>query len=137
MSQPLRSIRRFRHYAPFLLRLAFAYQLIDAAGNTALHPATEIPAYAGWLKSLGFPLPVASAVLSAYTEVFGAILMAIGWQTRWAALFLTINFMLAVFVGHVAIGDTYKNTFPSINLLAMGIFLLLNGPGKPSLDEGL
>lgn len=137
MHYSLHALGRFRAYAPFLLRLAFAYQLIDAAGHTALHPTTEIPNYANWLRSLGFPLPLVSAVLSAYTEVFGAILMLIGWKTRWAALFLTINFIFAVFVGHVAIADTYKNTFPSINLLAMSIFLLLNGPGKPSVDEGL
>ena len=63
--------------------------------------------------------------------------MMLGWKTRWAALFLTINFIVAVVAGHIAIADTYKNSFPSINLLAMSIFLLLNGPGKPSVDEGV
>lgn len=137
MNTYLHSLGRFGAYAPFLLRLAFAWQLLDAAGHTALNPATEIPNYANWLSGLGFPLPTVSAVLSAYTEVIGAILMLVGWKTRWAALFLTINFSLAVIVGHIAIADTYKNSFPSINLLAMSVFLLLNGPGKPSVDEGL
>lgn len=133
----LTSLGRFRDYAPFLLRLAFAYELFDAAGHTALHPAEGIPGYAGWLWELGFPFPVVSAILSAYTEFFGALLMVLGWKTRWAALLLAINFVLAIGVGHIAIGDTYKNTFPAINLLAMSVFLLLNGPGKPSIDEGL
>ncbi|MBC3786749.1 DoxX family protein [Spirosoma utsteinense] len=133
----LTSLDRFRDYAPFLLRLAFAYELFDAAGHTALHPADGIPGYASWLQELGFPFPVFSALLSAYTEFFGALLMALGWKTRWAALLLAINFILAIAVGHVAIADTYKNTFPAINLLAMSFFLLLNGPGKPSIDEGL
>ncbi|WP_080241066.1 DoxX family protein [Spirosoma rigui] len=128
---------RFRAYAPFLLRLAFACELFDAAGHTALHPAEGIPGYASWLTDLGFPFPTLSAVLSAYTEFLGALLMVIGWKTRWAALFLTINFMLAVVVAHLATADTYKNSFPAINLLAMSIFLLLNGSGKPSIDEGL
>jgi putative oxidoreductase len=128
---------RFRDYAPFLLRLAFAYELFDAAGHTALHPADGIPGYASWLNDLGFPLPTVGAVLSAYTEFFGALLMVVGWKTRWAALFLTINFVLAVAVAHIATADTYKNSFPAVNLLAMSIFLLLNGPGKPSIDEGL
>jgi putative oxidoreductase len=137
MRNVLASLDRFRDYAPFLLRLAFAYELFDAAGHTALHPAEGIPGYASWLKDLGFPLPTVSAVLSAYTEFFGAILMVIGWKTRWAAVFLAINFILAIAVAHLATADTYKNSFPAINLLAMSIFLLLNGPGKPSIDKGL
>ncbi|GAB3316348.1 hypothetical protein GCM10027299_06450 [Larkinella ripae] len=132
--QPL---NRFRPYAPFLLRLAFGYQLFDVVGHTALHPTEGIPGYADWLKSLGFPLPLVSATVSAYTEFFGAILMVVGLWTRWAAFFLMINFIFAVFMGHIVIQDTYKNTFPALNLLAMSVFLLLNGPGKPSIDEGI
>ncbi|MFD1141884.1 DoxX family protein [Larkinella insperata] len=131
-----KKLDQFRPYAPFLLRLAFGYQLLDVVGHTALHPTEGIPWYADWLKSLGFPLPVLSAILSAYTEFFGALLMIVGFRTRWAAFFLMINFLFAVLMGHLAIQDTYKNTFPALNLLAMSVFLLLNGPGKPSFDEG-
>lgn len=130
-------MEKLRPYAPFLLRLAFGYELFDAAGHTALHPAEGIPGYADWLKSLSFPFPIVSATLSAYTEFIGAILMVIGFKTRWAAAALAINFALAILVGHVAIDDTYKNTFPALNLFAMSVFLLLNGPGKPSIDEGV
>ncbi|WP_138994774.1 DoxX family protein [Larkinella sp. C7] len=137
MKDTFARLSRLRPYAPFLLRLAFGYQLIDAAGHTALHPAEGIPGYADWLKSLGFPLPLVGATLSAYAEFLGAILMIAGFWTRWAAFFLLINFVLAVLVGHVAIQDTYKNTMPALNLVAMSVFLLLNGPGKPSVDEGL
>ncbi|RIV18081.1 DoxX family protein [Fibrisoma montanum] len=131
------TIQTLRPYAPLLLRLAFAYELYDAAGHTALHPAEGVPGYAEWLKSLGFPFPLVSAALSAYAEFIGAILMVLGYKTRWAAVVLLINFSLAILVGHVAIGDTYKNAMPAINLFAMSVFLLLNGPGKPSIDEGL
>lgn len=132
-----KTLNRLRPYAPFLLRLAFGYQLLDVVGHTALHPAEGIPAYADWLRSLGFPFSVFSAVVSAYTEFIGALLMIIGLWTRPAAFFLVINFLFAVLMGHLAIQDTYKNTFPALNLLAMSVFLLLNGPGKPSFDEGI
>ncbi|WP_051041064.1 DoxX family protein [Fibrisoma limi] len=131
------TLHKLRPYAPFLLRLAFAYELYDVAGHTALHPTEGVPGYAEWLKSLGFPFPLVSAALSAYAEFLGAILMVLGFKTRWAALALLINFSLAILVAHVAIGDTYKNAMPAINLFAMSVFLLLNGPGKPSIDEGL
>ncbi|GAA4447969.1 hypothetical protein GCM10023189_05100 [Nibrella saemangeumensis] len=130
-------MQRLRPYAPFLLRLAFGYELYDAAGHTALHPTEGLPGYAEWLKSLGFPFPIVSATLSAYAEFVGAILIVIGFKTRWAGAILAINFAFALLFGHLAIGDTYKNTFPALNLFAMSIFLLLNGPGKPSVDEGL
>lgn len=129
-------MQRLRPYAPFLLRLAFGYELYNAAGHTALHPAEGIPGYAEWLKSLGFPFPIVSAALSAYAEFIGAVLMLLGFKTRWAAVILAINFTFALLFGHLAIGDTYQNSFPAINLFAMSIFLLLNGPGKPSIDEG-
>lgn len=135
MKSVFSTLTRFRSYAPFLLRLAFGYQLIDAAGHTALHPSEGIPAYGNWLNDLGFPLPLVSATLSAYAEFLGGILMIIGLWTRWAAFFLLINFVFAVLIGHVMINDTYKNALPAINLLAMSVFLLLNGPGKPSIDE--
>ncbi|GAB3916578.1 DoxX family protein [Larkinella terrae] len=135
MNSIFTALNRFRPYAPFLLRLAFGYQLIDAAGHTALHPAEGIPAYGNWLKDLGFPLPLVGAALSAYTEFLGGILMIIGLWTRWAAFFLLINFVFAILFGHLAISDNYKNTLPAINLLAMSVFLQLNGPGKPSIDE--
>ncbi|WP_128545942.1 DoxX family protein [Larkinella soli] len=137
MNRLFTTLHRYRAYAPFLLRLAFGYELIDAAGHTALHPAEGIPGYAEWLQSLGFPFPILSAALSAYAEFLGAILIIIGLWTRWAAVILFINFSFALLLGHIAIGDTYKGAMPAINLWAMSIFLLLNGPGKPSVEEGL
>jgi putative oxidoreductase len=137
MLSPLAGLYRYRDYAPFLLRLAFGYELFDAAGHTALHPTEGIPGYADWLKSLGFPFPIVCAALSAYTEFIGAILIIAGLKTRWAALALLINFTLAVVIAHLVTHDTYKNTFPALNLLAFSVFLLLNGPGKPSVDEGI
>ncbi|MGA0559636.1 DoxX family protein [Larkinella sp. VNQ87] len=136
MKKVFNTLDRYRPYAPFLLRLAFGYQILDVVGHTALHPAEGVPGYADWLKSLGFPLPLVSAALSAYAEFFGAILIILGLWTRWAAVVLFINFTFAVLMGHLAIGDTYKNTFPALNILAMSVFLFLNGPGKPSVDEG-
>ena len=131
------ALTRLRPYAPLLLRLFCAWKLFDAAGHTALHPAEGLPGYAEWLRSLGFPFPLLSAGLSAYGEFLGGIMLLLGWKTRWAAGVLIINFLLAVVVGHLATGDTYANTFPALVLLATSVFLLLNGPGKPSVDDGL
>ncbi len=75
------------------------------------------------------------AYLAAYTEFVGGILLLLGLWTRWAALLLIINFCVAVSLGHLAIQDTYEHTFASVNLLAVNIFLFLNGAGNYSVDQ--
>jgi len=44
---------------------------------------------------------------------------------------------MAFGMAHLAVNDDYQNTFASINLLAVSIFMLLNGPGKYAIDERL
>ncbi len=125
-----------RVYAPFLLRLVFGGQLIYYT-HTGIMSAAKLQEFAGYLDSLHFPLPLICAFASDYTEFFGGILIVLGWQTRWAGALLAINFLVAFFFAHLIINDSYANTYPALHQLAMSIFLLLNGPGKPSVDEGL
>lgn len=130
----MNSLRRFRDYAPFLLRLSFGFQLIYFSQANIFH-VEKMREFEGYLTKLNFPIPLVMAFLAAYAEFIGGILMILGWQTRWVAAVLTFNFTIAVVFGHVVIGDTYANSYPSLHLLAMSVFLLLNGPGKPSVDE--
>lgn len=136
MSQYLRSPGRFRAYAPFLLRLSFGFQLVYFS-QANIFQFEKMQEFAGYLTKLNFPIPLVMAFLAAYAEFIGGILMILGWQTRWTAAVLAFNFTVAVVFGHAVIGDTYANSYPSLHLLAMSVFLLLNGPGKPSLDEGV
>lgn len=126
---------RYRDVGVLALRLAFGFQLVKVSYNNALFPTRHIPEFVAYLTSLGFPLPTVGAYLAAYTEFIGGILLLLGLGTRWAALLLIVNFSVALGMAHLAIGDTYQNTFPSVNLLAVSLFLLFNGPGQFSLDE--
>ena len=134
MNHLLTSLRRFRDYAPFLLRLSFGFQLVYFS-QANIFQFEKMQEFAGYLTKLNFPIPLVMAFLAAYAEFFGGILMILGWQTRWAAAVLTFNFTMAVVFGHAVIGDTYANSYPSLHLLTMSVFLLLNGPGKPSVDK--
>src|SRR5262245_33205106 len=49
------------------------------------------------VAGLGFPFPGAFAVMSALSESVGAVLVAIGWLTRWAAFALVIDMSVALF----------------------------------------
>lgn len=132
----MKQLSRFRAYAPFLLRLSFGFQLIYFTQDNIFH-YDRMQEFERYLAKLNFPIPLVMAFLAAYAEFIGGILMILGWKTRWAAAVLAFNFTIAVVFGHAVIGDTYANSYPSMHLLAMSVFLLLNGPGKPSVDEGL
>ncbi len=133
----LAALSRFRAYAPLVLRLAFGFQLVKVSYLNVLFPGQHMPEFINYLTTLGFSWPTPGAYLAAYTEFLGGILLLLGLWTRWAALFLIINFTMAFFMAHIVTHDTYQNTMPSTNLLAVSIFLLINGPGKPSVDEGV
>lgn len=131
----LTSLSRYRDVGVLILRLVFGFQLVRVSYENALFPAKNIPGFVDYLTSLGFPLPAVGAWLAAYTEFIGGILLILGLWTRYASIALIINFTLAFVFAHLVINDTYQNTFPSVNLLAVSIFLLLNGPGKYALKE--
>lgn len=132
----MKQLSRFREYAPLLLRLSFGFQLLYFTQDNVFH-YERMQEFEQYLTKLHFPIPLVMAFLSVYAEFIGGILMILGWKTRWVGAVLTFNFTIAYVFAHAVIGDTYINAYPSMHLLAMSVFLLLNGPGKPSVDEGL
>ncbi len=130
----MHAFARYRDLGVLALRLAFGFQLVKVSWQNALQPAENLPKFTRYLDGLGFPLPHVASALAAYTEFLGGILLILGLFTRWANVALLINFTVAFLFAHLAIGDTYQNAFASLNLLAVNLFLLLNGPEKYSLD---
>lgn len=130
----LQSLSRFRDVGVLALRLAFGFQLVKVSYENARYPVQKMPEFINYLQSLGFPFPTPGAYVSVWTEFLGGILLLIGFQTRPVALLLLINFSVAVGMAHLNINDTYQNTFPSLNLAAVSLFLLLNGAGHWSVD---
>lgn len=131
----LTTLSRFRDLGVLVLRLAFGFQLVKVSHEYILYADTKIPEFTTYLQSLGFPFPVPGAYISVWTEFIGGLLLIVGFQTRWTALLLLINFSVAVGMAHLNISDTYANTFPSLNLWAVSFFLLLNGAGRWSVDR--
>ena len=93
--------------------------------------------FKSYLTSLGFPLPGVGMYVSTYAEFVGGFLLILGLATRWVSGVLAFNFLLAVLFAHLAVGDSYSNTMPALNLLVVNLVLALNGPGKFSLDARL
>ena len=96
---------------------------------------------AGYFAKLGFPMPEVMAWVAIVIELGGAILLIVGWQTRWAALLLALFTVIAAFAAHrfwefdAAQQANQMNHFLK-NLAIVGgmIILAATGPGALSVD---
>ena len=86
--------------APLALRL-YLVPIFWVAGTTKLGGIENTIAWFGnpdW--GLGLPFPALMAYLAAYTEVIGAVLLALGLATRWISVPLMVTMLVAVFAVH-------------------------------------
>lgn len=86
--------------APLALRL-YLVPVFWVAGTTKLAGMENTIAWFGnpdW--GLGLPFPTFMAYLAAYSEVVGAILLALGLATRWISIPLMVTMLVAIFAVH-------------------------------------
>jgi len=124
-----------RDYAPVVLRTVFLYYLI-----TSLSGGIYAPSYAAKfsenLAGLGFPIPLFFSYIGIWSVLIGYTLLVIGYKVRLAAIPIIIYFAVALVTYHVPEGHGVRESFSAIILFLLGCFLLINGAGKPSIDEG-
>jgi putative oxidoreductase len=90
---------------------------------------------AGFFGSLGIPAPTAAAVVVSLVEFLGGIALVLGFRTRWAALLLAIDMLVAVLVVHARKGFFLPDGAEfALTLLGATLTLLLVGPGRASID---
>jgi putative oxidoreductase len=89
--------------------------------------------FTGW----GIPFPAFSAALSAYTELIGGALMALGLLTRLAAIPLAINMVVAILVVNIKRVSGLDEFVELSEPLYALVFLWLTfaGAGRASLDH--
>jgi putative oxidoreductase len=99
-------------------------------------------ATAGYFAKLGFPMPDVMVWLAIALELGGAILLIVGWKTRWAAWALALFTLIATFAAHrfweISDAGQYANQMNHFlkNAAVIGGMLLLaaTGPGPNSVD---
>jgi putative oxidoreductase len=123
-------------YAPLFLRIIFAIYLYLSL-NAGVYTSTALQQYGENLTKLGLPMGHILAYISTFSMLICYTLLVIGWKTKWAAIPVMINFTVAIIYGHVIPDHTISKALPATVLLVLAIFFLMNGPGKPSVDEGL
>lgn len=121
-------------WAPLILRVALGvifvwhgYDKVFTAG---------MPMVAGFLGSIGIPLPGLMAYILAYGEIIGGLLLIVGLFTHWAAKFAVIVGIVAFFAVHLKNGFAIGNGgYEFIMLIfATAVSVLITGAGKYSLD---
>ena len=96
----------------------------------------------GYFTKIGFPAPELFTVLAIVIEIGGAILLIIGWKTRWAAWLLALFVLIAAFAAHrfwefdAAQYANQMNHFMK-NLAIIGglLFVAAVGAGGASVDK--
>lgn len=102
---------------------------------------SDISGTAGYIASGGLPMASVLAVVVGLLELLGGIAIAIGWQTRWAALALGLFTLVASLLFHkfwaVAPDQAYMQQLLFMKNLSVagGLFIVAAlGAGPVSLD---
>jgi putative oxidoreductase len=91
---------------------------------------------AGWLGSIGIPLPMLNAVMLASSEAIGGAMLIIGFLTRVAAATQVIAMLVAVFLVHYSHGLAGEGGYQWALLLGAAAFaLMMDGAGRFSVDR--
>jgi putative oxidoreductase len=124
--------------SPFLLvaRLYWGWQLIES-GWGKLH---NLPKVTEFFTSLNLPMPAQMAVFISCVEFFGGLFLAVGLLSRFTALVLTVNMLMAyvtadreALLSFFSDPDKFAAAAPYVFLIA-SLIVLIFGPGKISLD---
>ena len=132
----LEKLDRIKDYAPVAIRIIFLLYFILALKAQVYLPSNA-EKFGENLAGMGIPFAPFMGYLATYSIFVAHLMVVIGFKVRLAAIPEVICFLVAVFGYHVAEGHGISKTMPASVMLAMSLFLLLNGAGKPSLDEGV
>lgn len=122
-----------------LLLLRVAVGLVFAVHGAQKLLLFGIGGTAGFLGSLGIPLPEVAAIVVILVELVGGLALLIGLGTRYVAALLAVNMAVALFTVHLPNGffvDGGGFEFVLV-LLAAALFFALHGGGALAVDRRL
>jgi len=127
-------LRAYAGYAPLVLRIVTG-AIFAIHGYQKFSGGLE--GVAGFLASLGFPIPAVFAVILVTVELLGGIALVLGVFTRLAAQLCAIVAAVGLVTVHLPNGFFISNGGYEfiLLLLSASISLALTGSGRFSLDE--
>ena len=127
----LSSLKRYSSAGVLLLRVVVGAFLVWGTWNAAIHPE-RLRELAELLAKFRFPVPHLMARLSVYAQLIAGAGFISGLFTRWAGVLCAVNFGVTL-----AMVDRFaglRGVFPTICLIAIGVFLAFHGAGRFGLD---
>lgn len=98
----------------------------------------DLAGVAGFLGSIGVPLPMVAAFLVAFFETFGGAFLVIGFLTRIWSAGLAFAMLIAVTLVHLPNGMFAEGGYQwALLLMACSLALMIEGAGRASLDRAL
>ena len=123
-----------REYGTLFLRLLIGTYIIWGVQDNILSHERMVE-FQTFLAAKGTPWPALAAPLSVYAQFICGISILLGAFIRLTSVVFIVNFIAAILIAHR--GDTFRNMFPALMMLASGLFFLFHGAGKPSVDAWL
>jgi uncharacterized membrane protein YphA (DoxX/SURF4 family) len=91
--------------------------------------------FVDFLAANGFAMPELMAPLSVWAQFAIGIALILGLLTRWAGLLLAFNFIVAVIMVHW--DQSFREWWPAIILVALGLLFATIGAGRHAIDHYL
>lgn len=88
--------------------------------------------FAAFLAANGFAAPALMAPLSVYAQFLIGGALILGLMTRWAGLLLAFNFTVGLVMVHW--DQSFREWWPAIVLIALGLLFATIGAGRFALD---
>jgi putative oxidoreductase len=109
--------------------------------NAGYRKLMAVAGSAGYFGKLGFPMPEVLVWVAIAIELGGAILLIVGWKTRWAAWLLALFTLVATFAAHrfwevdaAQYANQMNHFMKNIAIIGGFIIVATTGPGALSLD---
>lgn len=115
----------------FLFRLFLGSVLVYGTADNVLSHERMLE-FRDFLADSGFPYPLFCAYLSAYAQFVCGLLLLVGAFTRWAALVMVVNFLVALAMVHI--GLPFSANIAPMAMLFGAVLFLFHGAGAYSLD---
>jgi len=126
--------RRRADYGVIFLRLLLGAFIIHGVADNIFSRAHMVE-FEKFLGARGVPYPLIAAHLSAYAQFICGWSILLGAFVRPISILFIINFIAAIVIAHL--GQSFRQMFPALMMIAAGLFFLFNGAGPLSIDAWL
>lgn len=118
---------RHRDTGVFLLRLFVGFRLLAGVVDNVFNWSRMLE-FRDFLQAFGFPVPLVCAIVSVYAQAIAGLMIIAGWQIRYAAILMIINFSVALMMVHR--GQRLEEITVPLLLLFIFLLLLFQGAGS-------